>query len=213
MALEAIEKEIERKAAESAASIRREAEAEAEHIVEEAKAKAKQLLEEAKKSAESDAANIKASGAADAEYEAASIIAEARSKAAEKETAIVKRLIERELESHIAELLGAAMKAFANAAKLDGAKIEINKKYADAAKAYGIDVVASDVDGFIIKSDDGKVVLDGKLHDMVERYSSSVIRAVSEALQGQSTKGAAAQDKRKAAKAKHNTHTIKSVKR
>ncbi|MEM3280117.1 MAG: hypothetical protein QXR29_02540 [Candidatus Micrarchaeaceae archaeon] len=211
MALEAIEKEIEQKATEEAATLKRQAEAEAERLLEEAKSKARQMLEDAKKAADSEAASIRASGEANAEYEAKGRIAKARSAAIEREAELIKRRVARELESHMGEIIQAAVKSFAKVTELEGARIEVGKRYAEAAKASGMNVVISDIEGFTIRSADGRLTLRATPESMVERYASSIFGAVSEALPERAVMHGAHPRKRSTAKAKRNA--VKNVKR
>ncbi len=180
MSLEAIRKSILGEAESKAKAEQSEASSEAEKMVKEAESKAKALLKQAEAEAKAEETRMRNEAAAGLETERNAMVIEAKGKVVEKVLDSVKGQVERNIKSsNMDRMFKAAMKQFSELGDADDAVIRTSKKNAALMKGRH-NVEYTNVDGFVISTDDGKISLNATVDALVEGKTEEIRKIVSE---------------------------------
>ena len=186
MPLENVKRKIIEEAEEAAAKIREEGTSEAHRILSEAEEKAKEIEYLAQEEANAEARRIAKEHESAMEIETKTILAEARGlqldRATEEVVTRIKKILE---EKYLKKMLEEGIKKFSEVHSGDPVLVT-SKKNQDVAGALKkpLDINYQDVEGFVIKSKDGSIVINVSAETIVRDSIDDIRRIVSNIFSG-----------------------------
>ncbi|MDE1834502.1 MAG: hypothetical protein KGH64_04145, partial [Candidatus Micrarchaeota archaeon] len=178
MSLDSIRKSIISEAQSKASAIEEEGNAQARRIVKEAEDKAKAILKDMQEQADHEADRLAKESEAGAETEANSMLLEAKGQAVERSLRKVLDGAQTSISKNaMKEILKESIKQFK---ELSGGNftIKTSKKNEAMFKGTAYEVEYSDIDGFMLYADHGKIALNATVSSVVQHRTDEARKII-----------------------------------